>query len=137
MSGKRGPKRNGPYVALSATFPDDDDIIAVGEKAAWLYVVMICDCRARRTDGVLTVERIARLHVQGWAPRLDALTRQGLVVREGNSVRIPAYLKWNHGESDYQRIADQRRRAACERWHPQPCATCQEPPEPVPIARVK
>lgn len=130
-------KHPGPWVALSAHFPDDDDIIAAGERAAWLYLVMICDIRARRTDGTISMDRVARLNVPGWRARLDKLAAIGLVRINRTTVTVPAYLKWNRSEAEYEQISSQRRGAACKRHHPQPCETCAQPAQPTPIRRAE
>ena len=114
--------KKGAYLALSASFPEDDDIIAVGEAAAWLYIVMACDCRLRRTDGWISRQRVARLGVKGWEKRLDALLGQGLVERQespqGVAYWLPAYLKWNKSEAQ---LSAAGKYGACRRYHPQPC----------------
>ena len=114
--------KKGPFIALSANFPEDDDILAVGEAAGWLYLVMTCDCRLRRTDGWITSDRVSRLGVRGWQKRLDALLARGLVELHesphGVAYWIPGYLKWNKSEAQ---LTAAGKYGACRRYHAQPC----------------
>lgn len=120
--------KRAPYLALSATFMDDPAIVEAGERAAWLYLAMACDCRLHRTDGTIAPHRIERLGVQAWKPRLDKLIEVGLVERQNGHYVLPAYLKWNASQTDYQRRSHQGRIDVCGRHHEQPCAhpRCQE-----------
>lgn len=117
-----------PYVALDANFPEDDKVVRAGESAAWLYVVMACDCRLRRTDGRLPKARVPRLNVPGWQRRLSVLMSEsvGLVQEDGDDLVLPAYLKWNRSEARYREESQRKREAACARWHDQPCSRCSE-----------
>lgn len=95
------------YVPLDASFPDDDKIVDAGERAGWLYIHMLCKCKAIDTDGVLTRAQIAKLGVPGWQPRLAALVDVGAVVESTDTpgaYQIPAWLSWN--KSREQRAAD-------------------------------
>lgn len=104
------------YVPLDASFPDDDKIVEAGERAGWLYVHMLCKCKAIDTDGVLTKAQIAKLGVPGWQARLADLVRtEAVVVSEESpgAYVIPAWLKWNRSrqQRDEVRAADRKRKA--------------------------
>ena len=108
----------GPYLALDADFPDDESVVRVGERAAWMYIVMACWCRLHRTDGFLPAVQPARLNVPGWQGRLRALIDEGLVeVTDDAGYYLPAYPKWNPTEMDYQRRQHEGKAAACRRHH--------------------
>ena len=115
--------KRGPYVCLSAIFTTDDDIVAVGERAAWLYLAMTGDCRMRRTDGWISRDRVSRLGIAGWSQRLVPLLNRGLVEQhqspQGEECYwIPGYLKWNKSEAQ---LTAAGKYGACRRYHPQPC----------------
>ncbi len=110
-----------PFVALSATFMDDPRVVAAGERAGWLFVAMMLDCRNQRTDGTVTAHRLPRLGVPAWRPRLARLLEVGLVEKDGDAYRLPAYLKWNVPQSEYQRREHRGRVDVCRRHHDQPC----------------
>lgn len=114
-------RKRAPFVALSATFMDDPAVVEAGERAAWLFLAMMLDCRLQRTDGVVPAHRLDRLGVPAWRPRLAKLVDVGLVEKDGTDWRLPAYLKWNPGESEYQRKQHRGRVDVCRRHHEQPC----------------
>lgn len=107
----------GPFIALSAGFPDDKDVVRVGEKAAWLYVVMACDIRMHRGDGVIAEHRLSRLGVSGWQSRLAKLIEVGLVTSHPDGYCLPGYLKWNKSEHSYQKRSAEGKVGACKKHH--------------------
>lgn len=109
--------KRGPFLALSADFCEDPDIVAVGERAAWLYLSMACDIRLHRGDGVIPAHRLPRLGVPQWQPRLDSLLRQKLVTAVEGGYLLPGYLKWNKSEHDYAKRAATGKSGACDRHH--------------------
>lgn len=109
--------KRGPFIALSANFPDDPDVVRAGEKATWLYVVMACDIRIRRSDGTVPAHRMAKLGVPGWRTRLTRLLDVGLVVERPDGYHLPGYLKWNKSEHDYQKRSAEGTVGACNRHH--------------------
>jgi hypothetical protein len=109
--------KRGPFVALSATFPDDKDIVRAGERAAWLYLVMACDSRLHRGDGIVEEHRMTRLAVPGWRTRLTALIDNGLVQQVPEGYYLPGYLKWNQSEHAYQKRSAAGKVAACKKHH--------------------
>ena len=113
--------RNRPYIRLDASFMDDPEIVAVGEKAAWLYLAMALDARKHQLDGLVPHHRLDRLGVNGWRPRLDQLMAQGLVVDTPDGYLLPGYTKWNRSQREYHRKSHEGRIQACTRWHEQPC----------------
>ena len=109
--------KKGPFVALSATFMDDPAIVAAGERAAWLYLAMACDCRLHRTDGTVPEHRMSRLGINGWQGRLQTLLDRGLVIPVPDGYNLPAYLKWNKGEHAYLKRAAEGKVGACKLHH--------------------
>jgi hypothetical protein len=109
--------KSAPFVALSATFMDDPAVVAAGERAAWLYLAMACDCRLHRSDGTVPEHRLARLGVVGWQARLQTLLTHGLVIPTPDGYNLPAYLKWNKSEHAYQKRSATGKVNACQRHH--------------------
>jgi hypothetical protein len=109
--------KRGPFLALSAEFPDDPAVVRAGEKAGWLYLVMACDIRIHRGDGTIAEHRLPRLGVSGWQPRLATLLREGLVVEHPDGYHLPGYLKWNKSEHAYQKRSAEGKVGACNRHH--------------------
>lgn len=67
-------KRKGAlFLPLDVMFPDDPLVNAVGEQAAWLYVLMMLKAKALLSDGVLTEPQVEKLAVKGWKQRLERL----------------------------------------------------------------
>lgn len=114
--------KQAPFLVLSATFPDDPRIVEVGERAAWLFLCMACDCRLQRSDGVVAAHRLPRLGVPGWQTRLAALTAAGLVHQVNGGYVLPGYLNWNPSEHSYLKRAHYGTAGACRRHHPDGCA---------------
>jgi hypothetical protein len=101
------------YVKLDVSFFDDDKILAAGEKAAWLYLHLLCKAKQLDTDGRLTTLQIGRLGVDAWRPRLARLIEVGLVEAEGDAIAIGKWLTWNESAADRrQRLEDERQRKA-------------------------
>jgi hypothetical protein len=113
--------KDSPHIRLDVNFCDDDRIRAAGERAAWLYLAMACEARRRRTDGTLPAHVVPRLGVTAWKPRLAALLEVGLITHEADTYRIPAFLKWNHSQYDFERNQHLGRVGGCNTNHPQPC----------------
>lgn len=110
-----------PYLALDPGFMDDPDIVAAGEKAAWLYLAMALDARLHMTDGLVPKHRLDRLGVNGWKPRLSTLMSVGLVVETVDGYLLPGYLKWNPSQREYEQRRHEGRIGVCKRHHAQPC----------------
>jgi len=110
------------YVPLDIAFFDDARIVEAGERAAWLYLNMLCKAKSLDSDGVLTRQQIARLSVPGWSQRLKSLSDSGAVTLDGESVTIVGWLNWNESsaarrermESDRRRKKEAAERRAAE-----------------------
>jgi len=74
-----GRRKGGAFLPLDVNFLDDERIIEVGERPAWLYLAMCLKAKALLTDGILSETQIARLHVPGWQNRLARLHALELV----------------------------------------------------------
>jgi hypothetical protein len=120
--------KNRPHIRLDACFMDDPTIVAVGEKAAWLYLAMALDARKHQTDGLIPHHRLDRLGVNGWRPRLDQLAAAGLAIDTPDGWLLPGYVKWNRSQREYQAKSHEARIKSCQRWHDQPCRAeeCRE-----------
>jgi hypothetical protein len=79
-------RRGGLWLPLDVNFMEDDRIVAVGERAAWLYLAMCLASKRLGTDGMLTARQVDRLHVPNWRARLVLLVRVELVADFGDDL---------------------------------------------------
>jgi hypothetical protein len=112
------------YVPLDARFLDDDRVIRAGERAAFLYVAILCAIKLDDADGTITLRKITRLHVDNWKPRLEKLLAEGLVMditgpeSEEVTYLVTGWGKWNLTSSERAHRAEIGRIAAQKRWNP-------------------
>lgn len=110
------------YVPLDARFLDDDRVIRAGERAAFLYVAILCAIKLDDTDGTITLRKVARLHVDNWKPRLEKLLAEGLVLDitgpESDEVTylVAGWGKWNLTQAERDQRREIGRIAAQKRW---------------------
>lgn len=110
------------YVPLDARFMDDDRVIRAGERAAFLYVAILCAVKLDDADGTITLRKIHRLHVDNCKPRLEKLLAEGLLLDitgpESDEVTylVAGWGKWNLTSSERAHRAELGRIAARKRW---------------------
>ena len=87
------------YLPLDVEFFDDDKILAVGEKAGWLYLALCCEAKRRMSDGWVTKRQVIALQIPGWQARVATLVTAGLVVPDdpwaADRWLIASFLDWN------------------------------------------
>ena len=100
----------GRFAALPAAYYDDPVIIAVGPDAELWYVRALAWCAAHpETDGVIHLEvAVNRLGIPDAMSRVDICARQGLITKNGDSVRVTSWVKWNGKWRDIQERAATR-----------------------------
>lgn len=93
------------YVPIDAALFDQDEILDAGERATYLFIVILCRIKQLESDGSITTRQVAKLNVSGWQRRLTDLLRVGLLVSEVGSDHyiVPGWSKWN--ELSYERAA--------------------------------
>lgn len=102
------PRPGRLFVPLDVNFLDDEKVLEAGERAAWLYIAMLCRCKQLGTDGYLTERQISRLHVDQWRPRLARLVEVHLVwLVEDGRYWITGWLKNNEQAA---KIEERRRK---------------------------
>jgi hypothetical protein len=99
------------YLPLDVMFCDDEKIVAVGERPAWLYLAMCLKAKQLATGGYLTEQQVAKLAVPGWKTRLRPLLAAQLVEVVDERYFIPAWANWN----DTAEQIEERRRKDRER----------------------
>ena len=102
------------YVPLSVNFPDDPKVMAAGERAAWLYIRMLCLAQRLLSDGHIADIQLPLLGVSGINKRLGDLERVGLIERTENGWLICAYLKWNRTAARVAEISEERAKAGAK-----------------------
>lgn len=119
---RTGFKRPGRYAALAAAYYDDPAIIAVGTDAELWYVRALAWCAAHpETDGVIPIEvAVNRLGIPDAMSRVNICDSHKLVTKNGDSVSVTSWVKWNGKWRDIQdrtdaKRADARARKARER----------------------
>lgn len=87
----------GRFAALPANYYDDPAIIAVGTDAELWYVRALAWCAAHpETDGVIPLEvAVNRLGIPCAMACVNICTSHGLIARNGDSVSVPSWVKWN------------------------------------------
>lgn len=114
------------YVPLDARFFEDDRVIRAGERAAYLYLAILCAVKADGTNGVITHLKIGRLHVDGWRPRLQKLLDVGLLLElespelDDVTYYVNAWTHWNLSEVEVLERRRQAQEAARARWSSDP-----------------
>jgi hypothetical protein len=96
------------WIYVDAGLPRDAKILAAGERAAWLFIEMMCEAKRTGSDGVLTSAQIAKLGVSGWRARLKGLLDHDLVVELPMSPGSYAIVNWDGWQPSQQEIEDQR-----------------------------
>lgn len=119
---RTGFKRPGRYAALAAAYYDDPAIIAVGTDAELWYVRALAWCAAHpETDGVIPLEvALYRLGIPDAMSRVTECDSHKLVTKNGDSLSVTSWVKWNGKWRDIQertdvKRADARARKARER----------------------
>ena len=100
----------GRFAALPATYYDDLAIIAVGPDAELWYVRALAWCAAHpETDGVIPLEvAVNRLGIPDAMSRVDVCATHGLITKNGDSLSVASWVKWNGKWRDIQERAAAR-----------------------------
>lgn len=111
---RTGFKRPGRYAALAAAYYDDPAIIAVGTDAELWYVRALAWCAAHpETDGIIPLEvAVNRLGIPDAMSRVTECDSHKLVTKNGDSVSVTSWVKWNGKWRDIQERTDAKRAAA-------------------------
>lgn len=85
------------YAALPATYYDDPAIIEVGPASELWYVRVLAWCAAHpETDGVIPLEvAVNRLGIPDAMWCVTECVSQGLIAKNGDSVSVTSWVKWN------------------------------------------
>lgn len=102
------------YVKLDAAFFDDAKILAAGERAAWLYLQLLCKAKSLDCDGRFSPKQVEKLGVPGWKARLKTLIDVGLITTEGDGVNIAKWLDWNDSAAERQEKLEAERKRKAE-----------------------
>jgi hypothetical protein len=115
------------YLPLDCRVFEDDKIIKAGERAAFLYLNILCAIKLDGADGTITERKIGRLHVDKWRQRVDNLVAAGLLLALNEATDddpdaeitylVPAWSRWNMLSHDIEKKREQARTAAETRWN--------------------
>lgn len=129
---RRSKQRPGTWVRLSDTIGDDDKVLALldergGLEAAAVYMFALAWSGRHGRDGILPRGVLPRIHAT--KRHADLLVRHGLWERgQDGGWLIPRWDTWQDttAERAASRVAKAEAGAkrACQRWHQQPCQTC-------------
>lgn len=93
------PRFNWPdrFAALPATYYDDPAIIRVGTTSELWYVRALAWCAAHpETDGVIPLEvAVNRLGIPCAMACVNICATHGLITKNGDSVSVTSWVKWN------------------------------------------
>lgn len=100
----------GRFAALPANYYDDPTVIAVGPDAELWYVRALAWCAAHpKTDGVIPLEvAINRLGIPNAMSCVNICASHGLISKNGDSVSVTSWVKWNGKWRDIQERAAAR-----------------------------
>jgi hypothetical protein len=109
-------RRNGPYAPLSVGYYRDPAIIRAGEKAEILYLRALAFTNDAQTDGHIDDTQVPLFTVGlgTLKPRIAALEREGLWLRNGSGWHVRNWAKWNRTKAEIEdkRRADSERKRA-------------------------
>lgn len=115
------------YLPLDCRVFEDDKIIKAGERAAFLYLNILCAIKLDGADGVISLGKIRRLHVDKVAQRVDKLISAGLLLPLNEAsddlpeaeiqYLVPAWSRWNMLSHEVDAKRAQARIAAETRWN--------------------
>lgn len=111
------------YIPLDCRVFDDDKIIEAGERAAFLYLNILCAIKLDGADGTITRLKISRLHVDKWQQRVDKLVSVGLLLKlddldsDQQTYLIPSWSRWNLLQHEVDKRRANARIAAETRWN--------------------
>ncbi|CAB4218079.1 hypothetical protein UFOVP1608_4 [uncultured Caudovirales phage] len=121
----RATPRN--YLPLDCRFFDDERVAKAGERAAYLYLAILCAIKQDNSDGMISIWKIKRLGVDKWKPRLERLVSVGLLLvltddlngvsEHDPAYGVPAWSRWNLSAHEIQARRDNGREAAQRRWN--------------------
>lgn len=115
-----------PWVRLETGFPDNPKILGlVGagqHRAALAYVCSLAWCGRHETDGF--IPRAALTYVHARPSDAQHLVTHKLWRDCGEGWLIPDWEDYQRTKHTNDTIKAGKRRAACQRWHPQPCDRC-------------
>lgn len=123
------------YIRLKATFWDDPEIEALGIAHAAFYLQMACRIRQLRSDGWITEAQASKLGYAKWRSAIVAMVRLGLLTEQPSATGLPAYympayLKWNYSEEEFEVLRAKKSRAGrksrCVTLHGADCGCWQE-----------
>lgn len=100
----------GRFAALPAAYYDDPTIISIGANAELWYVRALAWCAGRpETDGVIPLEvAVNRLGIPCALACVNTCASHGLIAKNGESLRVTSWVKWNGKWRDIQERAATR-----------------------------
>ena len=118
-------KTPGEYVPLHVLTFKDSKIIAAGEAAAYLWVLLLIELKTLRTDGVITLNQIRRMalghEIMDYERRLNKLIEVRLIVEmvhpeiTETTFTAPSWTRWNLTEDERADVLDMKRENDRER----------------------
>jgi hypothetical protein len=114
------------YLPLDCRFFDDEKIAKAGERAAYLYLAILCQIKMDQSDGMISLWKIKRLNVDKWRQRVDKLIEVGLLLPLTETLEtvpehdlafgVPSWSRWNLSAHEIQDRREKGREAARKRW---------------------
>lgn len=103
-------KRPGRFAALPAAYYDEPAIVEVGPASELWYVRILAWCAAHpETDGVIPLEvAVNRLGMPDAMWCVTECKSQGLITKNGDSLSVTSWVKWNGKWRDTQERAAAR-----------------------------
>lgn len=92
-------RRGRMWVPVDVNMVADAADAGITPAAGWLYLAILSDCKARRTNGVISWSSLRQLGVNGYWKSLPLLIRSGWIEQVSDTqYRVTAWDKWHESE---------------------------------------
>lgn len=109
---------SGLFVKLDTGFWEHPKVLAAGEKAAVLYLQMLCYSKANLTDGYVPEAMLARFGLRQVEARVTALAAAELIDWAEGGYRIAGWDERNRSRAEVDQIREKRRQAGAKGGRP-------------------
>ena len=94
------PRKGRLFVPMDVNLVRDAHEAGLSDSAIVLFLAILADCKARRTDGFTTRSALRSLGVQKYGRVLPLLIRSGWIVEVAKDVwQVPSWDKWHESEA--------------------------------------
>lgn len=106
------------FVPVDVNIGRDAAEAGLTPTAGWLYLLILADCKARHTDGLISRSTLRQLGINGYQHPLKLLIYSGWISDlGGDKFKVTAWEKWHESEKDIaaRQEADRQRKRLANR----------------------